>query len=143
MGTTETSPTKATATSQGVPTRKDRSDLNVVLVAGQLTSEPEQRILASGSVAFSFSLTVRAPGEKTTSVPAVWYDPPQRALRWAGGDAVVVQGSVVRRFFRGGGGLGSSTEVVVQRGELGRHRAKAERIRQHVGAQIEHQETAR
>jgi len=43
----------------------------------------------------------------------VWYDPPKRIARLAKGKTVVVRGAIVRRFFRGGGGLGSSTELVI------------------------------
>lgn len=104
--------------------------VNVALLVGQLVAEPESRTLPSGSCAVSFSLTVRTPGTKTTSVPAVWYDPPKRVQRWASGDLVIAQGSVVRRFFQTATGLGSATEVVVQCGELIRHHGKAAALRQ-------------
>lgn len=99
--------------------------LNESTIVGRLVAEPEFRDLPSGVVAASFSLTVRAPGEKTTSVPIVWYDPPKRLNSWAVDETAVVRGAVVRRFFQTGGGLGSSTEVVVRNAELWRHRAKA------------------
>jgi hypothetical protein len=98
--------------------------VNLALLVGQIVAEPESRTLPSGSCAVSFSLTVRTPGAKTTSVPAVWYDPPKRVLRWASGSMVIAQGSVVRRFFQTGAGLGSATEVVVERAELIRHHGK-------------------
>ncbi len=98
--------------------------LNLALLIGQLVADPESRTLPSGSRAVSFSVTVRTPGAKTTSVPVVWYDPPKRVMRWASGDVVIAQGSVVRRFFQTGAGLGSATEVVVQRAELIRHHGK-------------------
>ena len=137
MGTNPNSTTVATSSLDHsgpgrVETDGNQPDINVVLVAGRLVHDPESRTLPSGSVAVSFSMTVRTPGEKTTSVPAVWYDPPKRVLRWSAGDDVVTQGAVVRRFFRTGAGLGSATEVVVQRGELARHLRKASAVRQRV-----------
>jgi len=98
--------------------------VNQSLVLGELRTESEQRLLPSGTVAMSFALTVRVPGEPTTSVPMVWYDPPQRAQQWKVGDQIVAVGVVTRRFFRGGGGLGSSTEVVVSRAQNRRHENK-------------------
>ena len=112
------------------------ADTNMALVIGRLVAEPESRTLPSGSIAASFSLTVRSTGEKTTSVPAVWYDPPKRVLKWVAGERVVAHGSVVRRFFRGAGGLGSATEVVVHQAELERHSAKAVRLVTRVNAKI-------
>lgn len=102
--------------------------VNEACVVGQLVGEPERRVLPSGTIAMSFSLTVRSPGIKTTSVPMVWYDPPNRFDRWCIGDNIVARGPVVRRFFRSAGGLASATEVVVEKAELTRHRAKAARV---------------
>ena len=104
------------------------ADTNIALVIGALVAEPETRTLPSGSVAASFSVTVRTLGEKTTSVPMVWYDPPKRLFRWTPGEQVITHGSVVRRFFRSTGGLGSATEVVVQSAELMRHETKGARL---------------
>ena len=134
MGTNPQSTSVATPASPADPSQLARQDLNVVLVAGQLVNEPERRTLPSGSEALSFSLTVRVPGEKTTSIPAVWYDPPTRVDRWVPGDQLVVMGAVVRRFFRTGAGLGSATEVVVDRCELGRHQAKSASVRARAAA---------
>ena len=120
---------EATAKAATITTHApDRADVNLALVSGSLASEPEARSLPSGSVAMSFSLTVRKPGHKTTSVPIVWYDPPKRVNQWKPGDVVVVSGQVVRRFFRGSGGLGSATEVVVVSAQLARHTAKVDRL---------------
>lgn len=102
--------------------------VNEAVVYGQLVTEPEYRELPSGSRAASFSLTVRRPGEKTTSVPISWIDPPARLEAWQVGDMIVARGPVVRRFYRSAGGLASATEVVVARAELARHRAKANKV---------------
>jgi len=102
--------------------------LNSTTIIGSLSAEPDYRILPSGVTAASFSVTVRAAGEKTTAVPVVWYDPPKRFQTWQPQDDIVISGSVVRRFYRGAGGLGSSTEVVVRRGELVRRVAPAMKL---------------
>lgn len=125
---TSTTPIINSATSADADPKPVNEDLNLALIVGQLVAEPETRTLPSGSVAASFSLTVRTKGNKTTSVPAVWYDPPKRMLRWGPGEHVIASGAVVRRFFRGAGGLGSATEVVVEQAELVRHEAKTARV---------------
>lgn len=102
--------------------------INHSIVVGVLVAEPERRTLPSGSVAMSFSLTVRDGATKTTSVPVTWYDPPRRTERWSVGEHIAVDGCVVRRFYRGRGGLGSSTEVVVEAAERVRHTAKVARL---------------
>lgn len=102
--------------------------INQALIRGVLAKAPDSRELASGTVACSFSLTVRVEGAKTTSVPLVWYDPPKRCQSWQAGDEIIAVGAVTRRFYRGGAGLGSNTEVMVSRAELVRHRAKAARV---------------
>jgi len=117
--TSKSSPSNATDDEGDAP-----GGVNQSLLMGEIVAEPECRLLPSGSTALSFSLTVRVRDAKTTSVPVVWYDPPKAAGSWTGGDLVIVHGSVVRRFFRGGGGLGSSTEVVVKRAALHRQRSK-------------------
>jgi len=101
---------------------------NEAIISGQLVSEIERRVLPSGSVAASFSLTVRRPGEKTTSVPLCWFDPPTRIDNWTIGEMVVARGQVVRRFYRGGQGLVSATEVVVVEAHPARHRSRASKV---------------
>lgn len=119
--------TTADATTEEPPAEAV-ADLNEATIVGSLSGEPERRTLPSGSLAVSFSLTVRIPGEKTTSVPVVWYDPPKRVAAWNVGDVLAVRGSVVRRFFQGAGGLGSSTEVVVRHGDLWRRKRAASKL---------------
>ncbi|WP_426572823.1 single-stranded DNA-binding protein [Aquihabitans sp. McL0605] len=86
--------------------------MNVVVVFGALSRAPEVRELPSGDRLASFEVTVRTPDQPTESVPVVWFDPPDRALRLAAGAEVVVTGKVRRRFFRTPAGTGSRTEVV-------------------------------
>lgn len=101
---------------------------NQALVIGELVTEPEFRTLPGGSELMSFSLTVRADGEITTSVPLVWFDPPERAKRWQLGDHVLATGPVVRRFYQAGGFTRSRTDVSVRSAELVRNRKRVQRI---------------
>ena len=84
--------------------------MNIVVLQGTLSSNPSVRTLASGSVVVGLDLTM-VVGYAKVSVPVVWFDPPSEAT-WGAGDALVVVGSVRRRFFRSGGVTQSRTEVV-------------------------------
>jgi len=86
--------------------------MNVVVVRGALSRAPQSRYLPSGDRLGTFEVTVRHPDRPAESVPVVWFDPPDRALRLGPGAEVVVAGRVRRRFFRTPGGTGSRTEVV-------------------------------
>ena len=105
-----------------------QAGLNEAVLLGQLVAPAEFRDLPSGSEVASFSVTVRRPGHKTTSVPVSWIDPPESFRTWQVGDMVVCRGPVVRRFFRAGPSLGSATEVVVQKAALVRHKARAAKV---------------
>ena len=98
--------------------------MNLVVVSGQLSSEPVRRELASGTVLLSFELSTRVD-DVAMSVPLVWFDPPKRVALKAG-DAVEAVGTVRRRFYRAGGSTQSRTEVVVQQlGKAGDKRVAA------------------
>ncbi len=84
--------------------------MNHVLLVGRLSSRPQQRSLASGSVLWSLELTTDTP-DGAWSVPVACFDPPSE-LGFDAGDEVVVVGAVRRRFFRSAGGTQSRTEVV-------------------------------
>lgn len=84
--------------------------MNIVILRGVLSSEPVQRELPSGSTLWSLEVTTSSP-DGSLSVPVVWFDPRARPAVGAG-DAVVVVGSVRRRFFRSGASTQSRTEVV-------------------------------
>ncbi len=102
--------------------------MNLVVLSGQLSSEPTSRELASGSVLMTFELTTRCE-DAVASVPLVWFDPPKR-LALAAGDMVDAVGTVRRRFYRAGGVTQSRTEVVVQYiGRAGDKRGAATRRR--------------
>lgn len=84
--------------------------MNVVILRGTLSSDPASRDLASGSVLVSLELTTTVD-EASVSVPVAWFDP-AKEVTFAAGDALVVTGSVRRRFFRSEGRTQSRTEVV-------------------------------
>jgi len=89
--------------------------MNVAVICGTLSRDPDARALPSGDQLVTYEVTVRdvSPAE---SVPVVWIDP---AAGWdavAAGDEVVVIGRVRRRFFRTPGGpTQSRTEVLADR----------------------------
>ena len=84
--------------------------MNVVILRGTLSSDPVSRELASGSVLVSLELTTKVD-EAAVSVPVAWFDP-GKEVTYAAGDALVVTGSVRRRFYRSEGRTQSRTEVV-------------------------------
>ena len=85
--------------------------MNVVVLQGQLSSDPIVKVLESGSVLMNLELTTRVDGV-ASSVPLVWFDPPASVAAVAG-DVVSAVGTVRRRFYRSGGLTQSRTEVVV------------------------------
>lgn len=90
---------------------------NQAVVIGELVQGPERKDLPSGTSVVSFSLTVRAEGEKTTSVPLSWFDPPKRVDRWKPGDHLLAIGPIVRRFYQAGGVTASRTDIDVRHAE--------------------------
>ena len=87
--------------------------MNIVLLHGVLSREPEIRELPSGDHVASFDLTVRDDGYDTDVVPVSWHDAPVTTLdRLEPGGELIVTGRVRRRFFRAGGATQSRTEVV-------------------------------
>lgn len=89
--------------------------LNTAVVCGTLSSDPRELELASGSRLIRLEVTVRSDGAPAAeSVPVAWFDPPSGPALSAG-DGVVVTGRVRRRWFGGGEGARSATEVVATR----------------------------
>lgn len=86
--------------------------MNLVILRGIVTRQPESRELGSGTELVTYELTVREPGRSAETVPVVCFDPPQATKAIAAGTSVVVLGRVRRRFFRAGGSTASRTEVV-------------------------------
>lgn len=85
-------------------------DINLAVIQGPLSAEPELRTLPSGSEVANLAVRASA-GEHTTSVPVSVWDPPAWLAELATGDEVIVLGAVRRRFYRAGGGTGSRVDV--------------------------------
>lgn len=90
---------------------------NLVVLHGTVTKEVEERTLAAGTLVAQFDVTTPIDdGGKLSniSLPVSWLDPSATDMSLVVvGEAVVVIGSVRRRFFRVGGMTQSRTEVVV------------------------------
>ena len=88
--------------------------MNIAVIWGSLSRDPEMRALPSGDRVVNYEVTVRdlSPAE---SVPVVWVEPTKGWDALAAGDEVVVTGRVRRRFFRTATGTASRTEVVADR----------------------------
>jgi single-strand DNA-binding protein len=88
--------------------------MNIAVIRGSLSRDPEERALPSGDRAVNYEVTVRdlSPAE---SVPVVWIEPTKGWDALVAGDEVVVTGRVRRRFFRAASGTASRTEIVADR----------------------------
>ncbi|MCL1594750.1 MAG: single-stranded DNA-binding protein [Actinomycetia bacterium] len=91
-------------------------DLNLIVVAGRLSAEPELITFASGTKLLRLLVTVRSehPRRRIDVLPVVLWDPgddvlPDRPCR---GLTVWVAGSVQRRFWSAGDGRTSKVEIV-------------------------------
>lgn len=92
---------------------------NTVVLVGDVTHDPEPRQLADG-IAWQFDVATLAGADAESAarcvVPVNWYQPSESEIgAVTAGTAVVVIGSVRRRFFRSGGRTSSRTEVVPDR----------------------------
>src|SRR5690348_5162997 len=117
--------------------RTRRNAVNVVLMSGTLSRDPESRALPSGDVLLSFDLTTRSGDERAHSAPIVWFGPPGpgAAGSFAEGDHVLVVGQVRRRWFRTGGATQSRTEVVAERVVPTRHAKRSRAAFEHALAE--------
>jgi single-strand DNA-binding protein len=100
--------------------------MNIVVLAGRLSSTPRRTELPSGDERWAFELscdsdpTSPVPGATvvgetvTLSVPVSIAAPMARIDRFDTGTELVVTGVVRRRFYRAGGVTQSRTEVVAQ-----------------------------
>lgn len=111
--------------------------MNVVLMSGTLSRNPESRALPSGDVLLSFDLTTRSGDEKAHSAPIVWFEPPGAGASLGEGDHVLVVGQVRRRWFRAGGATQSRTEVVADRVVPTRHTKRSRAAFDHALAEAE------
>jgi single-strand DNA-binding protein len=88
--------------------------VNVVVLAGRLSADPEFTEMPSGDTVARLRLQVPEAGKRVLPLPvAAWDRAPRKGCeRLTKGDAVMVRGHLVRRFFKGNGGGRSITEVV-------------------------------
>jgi single-strand DNA-binding protein len=89
--------------------------VNVVVLAGTVSADPIVRELPSGDEVTELKLSVPEPGKRLLPLPvAAWHKSVgKRAVKdIAKGDAVLVYGQVIRRFYRNGGNARSVMEVV-------------------------------
>ncbi len=90
--------------------------VNVVVLAGTLTADPEVRELPSGDVVARLRLHVTDNAHKRLPLPVTaWSAPTRRTAKdLTKGDRVMVQGHLERRYFSGESGARSITEVVAR-----------------------------
>lgn len=91
-------------------------DLNLIVVAGRISAEPEIINFASGARLLRLLVTVRSeqPRRRIDVLPVVLWDPEDDVLpaEPCRGMAVWVAGSVQRRFWSSGDGRTSKVEIV-------------------------------
>ena len=100
---------------------------NEVLLVGRVSGAPEERELPSGDCLVSWRVVVGRPargraapaGVRSPTVDTIdcvaWAASVRRTARGlADGDVVAVEGALRRRFWRGGAGAASRTEVEVE-----------------------------
>jgi single-stranded DNA-binding protein len=105
--------------------------LNLVVLHGVASSPPDLRVLPSGQRLATLSVRVPGTGGKATSVPVAAWDPPAWLEAVEADDALVVVGTLRRRFFRDGSGA-TASRVEVEAVTLGRG---GERRRREAAAQ--------
>jgi single-strand DNA-binding protein len=88
--------------------------VNVVVLAGTLSGDPEFLEMPSGDTVARLRLQVPEDGKRVLPVPiAVWERRVRKGCERLGkGDPVMVRGHLERRFFRGQGGGRSIMEVM-------------------------------
>jgi single-stranded DNA-binding protein len=92
-------------------------DVNLVVLAGELTTAPELRVFESGSRLLRMLVTLRVeePRKRLDVVPVSWWDPDEGvAAGLARKQRVVVSGSIQRRFWEGPDGRRNRLEVVAE-----------------------------
>jgi single-stranded DNA-binding protein len=93
-------------------------DLNLIVLCGQLATDPELRVFDSGTRLMRYLVTVRAeePRKRVDVIPVVLWDPPDDIVDEPArkGERVMVVGSVQRRFWEGPERRHSRVEVVAE-----------------------------
>jgi single-strand DNA-binding protein len=108
-----------------VPESETTAAVNEVRLVGRLSRDPEERVLPSGDVLWTFRLVVQRPATARarqrvdTLDCAVWGGRVRASVAsWAVDDVVEVSGAVRRRFFQTGGGPASRVEIEVGAGRI-------------------------
>lgn len=93
-------------------------DLNLIVLCGRLSADPELRVFDSGARLIRYLVTVRAdaPRKRVDVVPVTLWDPPDDLVDEPGekGERVWICGSVQRRFWESPDGRRSRIEVVAE-----------------------------
>jgi single-strand DNA-binding protein len=107
------------------PVEGETAEVNRVELEGRLAAEAETRCLPSGDEIVTFRVVVRRPPggasrAQVDTLDCVVRRPGlcRRVQAWPAGSQVAVTGALRRRFWRGGAGVTSRTEVEVERARL-------------------------
>ncbi len=98
--------------------------INEVRLLGRISQTPQERVLPSGDVLWTFRVVIPRPevaGRRAVDALecAAWSARARRSVAsWQPDDVVEVSGAVRRRFFRTGSGAASRVEVEMVRGRL-------------------------
>ena len=93
--------------------------LNLVVLRGLASSPAELRTLPSGRRLATLSIRVPGDDSRATSVPVAAWDPPAWLAEIVADEALVVVGTLRRRFFRDGRGA-TASRVEVQAATVAR-----------------------
>lgn len=105
--------------------------VNEVRLVGRVSQQPEEKVLPSGDVVWTFRVVVPRSGhtgrQQVDALECVaWSARARRSVAgWSTDDVVEVSGSLRRRFFRAGGGAASRCEVEMTSGRVIRRAATA------------------
>lgn len=108
-------------------------DLNIVVLAGRIATEPEVRRFASGASLIRYLVTVRTsePRRRVDVVPVTLWDPTDVQIADAvnsKGHVVWMAGAVQRRFWSAGQDRTSRLELVAHAVEIRRSCEDSEQI---------------
>lgn len=93
--------------------------VNLVVLRGVASSPAELRTLPSGRRLATLSIRVPGGDSRATSVPVATWDPPAWLADLDADDALVVVGTLRRRFFRDGRGA-TASRIEVEATTVGR-----------------------
>ena len=93
-------------------------DLNLIVLCGRLTTDPELRVFNSGTRLVRYLVTVRAdyPRRRVDVIPVTQWEPSDDAVQNlpTRGTRIWVCGSIQRRFWESPDGRRSRVEVVAE-----------------------------